>query len=191
MCINAPTSLASFFIGEIAGLTLLTKDKERQLVGIFVMFYSLVQLFEYNIYKNIQTNLNSKLLLTNLAAQGIVFFMLMAQLCNVNSLYIIINGLILLITLLTIFKSKIKSASIQKCIQWDFISSHLNIILTLMYITMFLWTFTSGCSKFVTKAGWFFIITLFISMLAGKRSNKTPSYWCMASAVLAPVLLLL
>ena len=71
MCINAPTSLGSFIIGETSGLLLInTGDKPRQMIGLFVMFFSLVQLFEYNIYKNNNIKLNSKLLLLNLATQG-------------------------------------------------------------------------------------------------------------------------
>ena len=51
MCINAETSLASFAIGEIAGLLLLaSKNNDKKVIGLFIMFYSLVQLFEYNIY---------------------------------------------------------------------------------------------------------------------------------------------
>ena len=63
MCIDSQTSLASFIIGEIAGLLLvLTGKKEKQVIGLFIMFYSLVQLFEYNIYKSKNVSLHSKLL---------------------------------------------------------------------------------------------------------------------------------
>ena len=49
MCINAETSLLSLLIGQTAGLILLSKNIERQMIGAFIMFYSLIQYFEYNI----------------------------------------------------------------------------------------------------------------------------------------------
>ena len=52
MCVNYQTSLAAFIFGEITGLILIfDQDKsstnyDKIFIGLFVMFYSLIQFFE-------------------------------------------------------------------------------------------------------------------------------------------------
>ena len=63
MCINLETSLFSFLIGESAGLTLaMSNSLEKRLIGLFIMFYSFIQIFEANIYFKSNQELNSRLL---------------------------------------------------------------------------------------------------------------------------------
>ena len=50
MCVNLQTSIVAFIIGEICGFILATENNEKRAIGIFVMFYSFVQLFEALIY---------------------------------------------------------------------------------------------------------------------------------------------
>ncbi len=79
MCINLETSLLAFGIGEFSGLYLLSSSSvEKRILGIFVMFLSLIQLFEALIYYNgiSASEIYSRLLLLNLGFQGFVFFTL-------------------------------------------------------------------------------------------------------------------
>ena len=194
MCINAETSIASFAIGEIAGLLLLaSKNNDKKVIGLFIMFYSFVQLFEYNMYKNNNIELNSKLLLLNLGAQGIFLFALLNQIAHVKSIYFIITGIIFAIILYDVFTKKIKNARFNPCIKWDFMTNKISKLLGIMYITMFFWWFCDKESKnlvFSNKAKYFFLATFIFSYLIGDFEKK-PSYWCMSSAILAPIMLFL
>lgn len=194
MCINAETSLASFAIGEIAGLLLLaSKNNDKKVIGLFIMFYSLVQLFEYNIYINNNIELNSKLLLLNLGAQGIFLFGLLNQIAHVKSIYFIITGIVFAIILYDIFRTKIKNVKVDPCIKWDFMTNKISNLLRIMFITMFFWWFCDKESKnlvFSNKAKYFYLVTFIFSYLIGDFEKK-PSYWCMSSAILAPIMLFL
>lgn len=194
MCIDSRTSLASFGIGEIAGLLLLaSKNNDKKVIGLFIMFYSLVQLFEYNIYKNNNIELNSKLLLLNLGAQGIFLFGLLNQIAHVKSIYFIITGIVFAIILYDVFRTKIKNARVDPCIKWDFMTNKISKLLGLMYITMFFWWFCDKDSAnlhFSNKVKYFYLATFIFSYLIGDFEKK-PSYWCMSSAILAPIMLFL
>ena len=194
MCINANTSIASFLIGEICGLILLTKSKDKQILGLFVMFYTLVQLFEYNIYNGNSAELNSRLLLLNLGFQGLVFFVLVNQICDVNKIYLIITGLITLFILYKSLLSDFNSATLNTCLKWNFIDKEISLLLTIMYGAIFYWLFSDkicieNYSKFFDIASYYFGGTAILSFILSQRENS-PSFWCMSSAILAPLLLL-
>ena len=76
MCINLKTSILAFGIGTGSGYLLTTKSIEKKMMGIFIMFYSLIQLFEAGIYWSNGTNplLYSQLIMINLGFQGLLFF---------------------------------------------------------------------------------------------------------------------
>jgi hypothetical protein len=189
MCINAETSLLSFIIGELCGLTLLTKNKEKQILGTFVMFYSLVQLFEYKIYKNENINLNSRLLLLNLGFQGLFLFLLLSKFCEVNKIYIIVCALIALYILYKATKKNFKNATIDNCMEWNFMENDVSFVLLIMYGILIFWMLTNNCNKYFNEAGYFFVGTLLISYTLTNKNS--PSFWCMSSAILAPIFLLL
>jgi hypothetical protein len=196
MCIDSSTSLASFIIGEVAGLLLvLSGNKEKKAIGLFIMFYSLVQLFEYNIYNNNNIILNSKLLSLNLALQGLVFFSLLKSVCNINNIYIYISLFVVICSIFVMLYTKNKNAYVDICIKWDFLNEYNSKLLTIMYLTMFHSFFFNDCirnNNFLNKIGYFFLITYILSEIINKfsKNNKVPSYWCLSSAVLAPSLLL-
>ena len=49
MCINAETSLLSMMLCEISGLLMyMNNNINKKMFGLFVMFYTLVQYFEFN-----------------------------------------------------------------------------------------------------------------------------------------------
>jgi len=195
MCINAETSLISFIIGELCGLLLLTKSKEKQMIGLFIMFYTFVQLFEYNIYTDNNPELNSRLLLLNLGCQGILFFILMNQICDINYLFMILTIITLLFILIKVVNSDFSSASVNTCIKWNFMDEQISGALTIMYGLLFFWFYTNKhCDiqydDFINNAGYFFTGTALLSFIISNRPN-TPSFWCMSSALLAPIMLLL
>jgi hypothetical protein len=195
MCINSTTSLISFIIGELSGLILFTyaTTKIKKYFGLFIMFYSLIQLFEYNIYKNIYAELNSKLLLFNLGCQGFIFFMLMNNVCSVNKLYIYISFIIMIIITIIIFKKKMLYITLNDCIQWNFMDDCIvEFITIMMYSIIFFWSFTNICDnetkKIIHKLAYFYIITLLLSYFILNTKNN-PSFWCMSSALISPIIL--
>jgi hypothetical protein len=200
MCINLETSLFSFLIGESAGLTLaMSNSLEKRLIGLFIMFYSLVQIFEANIYFKSNQELNSRLLLINLGFQGLVFFILMSYIYEINSIYIIISILVSIIILIKGLSENFKEITINNCLEWNFMSeSEIYYSLGLMYLIMFIFIFSNKELKnvnlennnLVFKSGIILLITYLFSFYIIDYKNR-PSIWCMSSAIVAPVILLL
>jgi len=202
MCINAKTSLIAFMLGSLSGLYLLTGNEENKIIGFYVIFYSLIQLFELNIYLQNNVELNSKLLLLNLGAQGLIFFMLLKRLYKIKLIYFIITGIIFSIFLLHILTNKIEKGTIDNCInsnastvstciKWNFLTDNLSYALYLMYAIMIIWWYNNKKSTtFINKAGYFYILTFVIFYSYGNIKQKRPGYWCLSSAFLAPILLL-
>jgi hypothetical protein len=76
------TSIGAYIIGTISGLILnKSENKENKIIGKFIIFYTMVQLFEALIY-NDNKEIYSKLLLINLGLQGFVFTLLLNDLYN-------------------------------------------------------------------------------------------------------------
>jgi hypothetical protein len=193
MCIDAKTSLTSFIIGITTGLLLaVNEEKEKQMVGLFVLYYSFVQFFEYNIYNNNNVGLNSKLILLNIASQGLILFILIKNICNISNNYIYIGTFVILCTIFLMLYNKVNAASVDTCIQWNFLNKSFGIFLCLMYLSMFYLLFFDEKiqdTKFLNKIGYFYLITFIISEIASKFSDRFPSFWCLSSAVLAPAFL--
>ena len=200
MCINLETSLFSFLIGESAGLTLaMSNSLEKRLIGLFIMFYSFIQIFEANIYFKSNQELNSRLLLINLGFQGLVFFLLMSYIYEINSIYIVISIFVSIIILIKGLSENFKEITINNCLQWDFLSEkEIHYSLGLMYLIMFIFIFSNKELKndnlnndnLVFKSGIILLITYLFSFYIIDYKNR-PSIWCMSSAILAPVILLL
>jgi hypothetical protein len=195
MCIDSQTSLASFIIGELSGLLLISSgEKEKQMIGMFIMFYTLVQLFEYNIYTNKNVSLNSKLLLLNLVSQGLILFALIKNICDISNIYIYIGIFIIICVIFLMFYKKHNTASIDKCIEWNFLDNIHQILLHIMYLSIFHLLFFNKCiynNDFLRKSGYFFLTTCIISYIVSYYRPNSPSIWCMSSAILAPALLLI
>ena len=200
MCINLETSLFSFLIGESAGLTLaMSNSLEKRLIGLFIMFYSFIQIFEANIYFKSNQELNSRLLLINLGFQGLVFFLLMSYIYEINSIYIVISIFVSIIILIKGLSENFKEITINNCLQWDFLSEkEIHYSLGLMYLIMFIFIFSNKELKndnlnndnLVFKSGIILLITYLFSFYIIDYKNRQ-SIWCMSSAILAPVILLL
>lgn len=203
MCINLQTSLVAFGLGELSGLYLATRESiEKKLIGLFVMFYSLVQLFEAFIYYHGESanEIYSKLILINLGFQGLVFFVLMSQTFMINNFYLMISAIISLGILIyslspTFEKIELKS----NCLRWLFLENKLIIIpLGIMYLLIFLWIFNDIESinnniinyNYIRNCGTVLFLTLLFSNLITLNCNK-PGMWCLTSAISAPILTLL
>lgn len=200
MCINYQTSLVAFLIGELSGILLVfcndSHSFESVLIGLFVMFYSLIQFFEMLIHKKKNSNSDSlykKLLLINLGFQGLVFFILMRFSYSINPIYIIIC---IIISLYILYWSLTNDVEIEfnttKCLEWKFMSEdNISNILGLMYLIMFFWIFTEVPNGFIKSSGYILLTTCIMSYFLTNTMINSPSIWCMSSAIIAPVLLLL
>lgn len=193
MCINSQTSMIAFIIGELSGLLLTTSnDKEKKIIGLFIMFYSLVQLMEYNIYNNNNPELFSKLLLANLGIQAFVLFLLVSTICKINNMYMFLSLIIFLYIIYVILFKSHKRATVDKCIKWNFLTIDVRILLYVMYLLIFHLAFFNKCiynNLFIRKTAYFFLLTLIISRIIGKTTRNAPSFWCLSSALLSPILL--
>ena len=90
MCINLQTSIIAFLIGEISGFLLTQKLEDKKPAGLFIMFFSLVQLCEAIIYYNYNYDVSiffKRMILINLGFQGLVFFTLMNQIFIIPNIY--------------------------------------------------------------------------------------------------------
>lgn len=208
MCINYETSLASFLIGELSGLALIlfncsetdTKsiDYEKIFIGLFVMFYTMIQFFELRIYQtNNSDMIAKKLLLLNLGFQGLLFFVLMSLLYKINGIYIWICGLVsFIIVIETIFgfDSQDIELSESKCLKWNFMKNDkISLSLGLMYLTMFFWIFVEPNSNFIKYIGFVLLFTLVLSYFIFNNiytNVNSPSIWCLSSAIAAPLFIL-
>jgi hypothetical protein len=202
MCVNYQTSIAAFVIGEITGLILIfDQDKsstnyDKIFIGLFVMFYSLIQFFELMLYLNKSNDNNQiykKMLALNLGFQGLVFFLLASYIYKVNSIYLIICGMVSFLIMLSVFQNDIGiSFTESNCLRWDFLSNlpNINISLSLMYFIIFLWVFTESNSEYIKYIGFVLLGTFIFSyyILSGKANS--PGLWCLSSAIAAPLFLL-
>lgn len=193
----------AFVLGEITGLILIfdqdvnNTNYEKIFIGLFVMFYTMIQFFELKIYLNKENKNNQiykKLLLLNLGFQGLVFFLLASFIYKINSIYIIICLLVSFIIMLSVYNENEIDISFTEnnCLKWDFLTTqpYVNISLGFMYFTMFLWLFIESNSTYIKYIGFILLGTFIFSyfVLSGKENN--PGLWCLSSAISAPLFLL-
>lgn len=202
MCVNYQTSLAAFVFGEITGLILifdqdkLSTNYDKIFIGLFVMFYSLIQFFELMLYLNKSNDNNQiykKMLALNLGFQGLVFFLLASYIYKVNSIYLIICGLVSFIVMLSVFENDIGiSFTESNCLKWDFLidSSNIKISLGLMYFLIFLWMFVEVNSEYIKYIGFVLLGTFLFSYFVLSGKSNSPGLWCLSSAIAAPLFLL-
>ena len=194
MCINMKTSIGAYIIGTISGLILnKSENKENKIIGKFIIFYTMVQLFEALIY-NDNKEIYSKLLLINLGLQGFVFTLLLNDYTPINNIYIYITGFIAAFTLYKSMRSDFKQASTSNGMEWKFNNNITSLLLIIMNITMFISVYDNN-NKLdkINKLAMLLFITLILSYIMN-NSNVTcninrPSIWCLSSAIVAPIML--
>ena len=190
MCINLTTSIIAFLIGEISAFILTRFNNEKRAIGIFIMFYSLVQLCEALIYYNmgsskIVKNI-SRVLLIDLGLQGTVFFTAINYFFKVNPIYFIICGFISLYAIWTAFSDKFTGVSYGKCLKWNFMTPDIVMLFRIMYLLLFFWAITSP--SYIFKI---FALLLAITYIVSNifHDNNSPSMWCLTSAIVAPIVI--
>ena len=192
MCINIKTSIGAFVLGTISGLILNNSDnKEKKILGKFIIFYTMVQLFEGLIYNN-NTEIYSKLLLINLGFQGLVFILLLNDYIPINKIYIYITGLVAAFICYKTIHPEFMSASTTEGMKWHFNDSATSFALLIMYVTMFTSILDNNKKlDIINKMGILLVITFIISYTI-KESEllcniNRPSMWCISSARAAPI----
>jgi len=190
MCINLETSIVAFSIGMLSGLKLINStNKESKLIGKFIMFYTMVQLFEAMIYYN-NKKIFSMLLLLNLGFQGLFFMLLLNDMIPINKMYIIITMSIALFITYKTFHPDFKKATTTECMKWNFNDTMVQGVLTLMYLIMFIVVIeNNNMLDKINKFGFLLFITFILSysMNGINCSMNKPSVWCLSSAIAAPI----
>ena len=189
MCINFETSVASFAIGATSGTLLsLNPDPPKHAVGLFILFFSFVQLFEALIYKGFdRKGTMSKLILLNLALQGVVFFFLVNSfgllfaLCFAVALFVGSNA----------FSDNFQRAALNPCLHWLFVDWPRVVMLLIMYVSILIFLLTST-ALFYRKIGYMLLFTMVLSyVVLPIEQYRSPSFWCLTSAIVSPVTLFL
>jgi len=186
MCINFKTSIGAFIVGTISALILnQSENKEKQVIGKFILFYTMVQLFEALIYYN-NKEIYSRLLLMNLGFQGLVFSLLLNDYVPINKIYIYITGLIAAVIFYKSIQPKIKKASVNEGMKWNFMNRNSGLLLVIMYIFMFISVLDNSKKlDYINKLG----ILLFITLIISYNNTNRPSMWCLSSAIIAPLII--
>ena len=189
MCISFEASMAAYSVGIVSGALLFFQNKPMfKVFGLFIIFYSHIQLLEGLIYKN-NTILWSKLLLANLSLQGVLLFGLLKYYNVANSFFInILFGATFLLALYGINKSIFlkeseKTTICKSGIYWPFNQKFLGLMYLLMFSFML---FTKN--NFIFYVGLFFLITYVLSKIISSMNifDNTPGLWCWFSAITAP-----
>jgi hypothetical protein len=191
MCINLQTSIVAFLVGEISGFFLIKNNQKH--IGIFIMFYTIIQLIEAFMYyyKN-NYKLYSKLLSIFLSLQGLVLMLVSEQ--KYDSIWFIIFTIIAFTNIIYTTSKNFKAPNTNTCndcLNWDFIGMN-NItskLLFIMYIGIFLWFFTRD-----TKINIYFGFLLFLTYIFSyylKNIKNSPSMWCMTSAFVGPIVVMI
>jgi len=192
MCINLQTSIIAFSIGMISGIKLINStNKETIIIGKFIIFYTMVQLFEAMIYYN-NTKVPSMLLLLNLGFQGLFFILLLNNMIPLNNIYIIITMCIALFICYKTFHPEFKMATTTEGMKWNFNDMSCGNALAIMYITMFIVVIENNnrLDK-INKFGFLLFITFVISYNINIQCNvNKPSIWCLSSAIAAPLMMI-
>ena len=133
------------------------------------------------------------MLLLNLGFQGLVFFLLASYIYKINSIYLIICGLVSFLIMLSVFQNDIEIIFTEtNCLKWNFLTDlpNVNISISLMYAIIFLWIFTESNSEYIKYVGFILLGTFLFSyfILSGKANS--PGLWCLSSAIAAPLFLL-
>ena len=193
MCINFETSISAFLIGTISGLLLALKEqKEKKVIGLFIMFFSIVQLCEAMIYKGYDINgFFSELLYLDLGFQGFIFFLLLYYYSfSINNIYLLLTAFIAINFIIKLLYTNFHKSQINTCLTWNFLDNYSSNLLALMYILMFIFSFYKQTNNIFFNSGIILAFTYILSFKLQQYKN-TPSIWCLTSALAAPLFLLL
>lgn len=186
MCINLETSLISFVIGEFFGWKLYKSNiKEYQILGIFVMWFSVIQLIEACIYffDSKWYKLLNKLLVVSIGLQGIVLFYAHKKILNQQHILYFVT---LLISIIITYKSLNDTIIIKdsKCLDWNFFDHNQNIsnLIFWMYISILILLSSNKNYKIFRN---YLLFTYFMSKYIITNKNH-PSMWCLTSALITP-----
>lgn len=196
MCVNLPTSIISFLIGTISGVYLVLNEKvsvEKKVIGFFIICISLVQLIEACLYYFDESyyNILIRLLSICLGLQGFVIYFASKLMLNVpisNVLYYTIILISISITFLSL-NAKFVIDKKTKCLNWTFLdkNKYIGDLLYIMYALIFY--LLIKIEKFRIY-GYMLAITYFISYML-KPLKNSPSAWCISSALISPLVILL
>lgn len=187
MCVNLETSIISFLTGEYFGWNMYKSNvKEYQILGIFIMFFTLIQLIEACIYyfgPKWYKFLN-KLLIISLGLQGLVLFYAHQKILNQQHFLIYLTLIISIIIICNTINNKyiVKES---KCLDWNFFQNNKQIsdLIFWMYISVLI--LLSSSKKYIVYRN-YLLFTYFISKFIVVNKNS-PSMWCLSSALITPI----
>lgn len=187
MCINLETSIISFIIGELYGFKIYKSNKkEYKVLGIFIMWYSLVQFIEACIYYfgTKWYKIFNKTLVICLGLQGLVIFYTHQKIFNQSHILFFVT---LLISIILTYKSINDELVIKnsKCVDWNFFehNRYISVLLFWMYISILILLSINNKYKIFRN---YLLFTYFISNFIISNKN-TPSMWCLTSAIITPI----
>ena len=191
MCYNQNVSLASFIVGTLVAIFLIKRKKPFDATfGFLILFYSVIQLSEYLMWKSLEDGINTEL---NLKATKLAYYSLWSNLLGLgigiwrdtgNKLPLFIGSLFMFIARIAEPTFTISKPTPQSNghLVWGFDSNY--------YILVFMMCLLSFVYKTDLKHTWiafpFFIGGLIISKF---KNLGTASYWCWISALLSFVIL--
>jgi len=192
MCINIETSIFAFLTGIISGYLLINKNNkiEYRQIGKFIIFYSFVQLFEACIYfyGDNASSIFSQLILINVSFHGLILFLLISKIIDINYYYLYIFIFISSYISYYALSNNFNNASINKCIKWEFLNNDIiTYLLYVMYI-LILYKMLTSDNKLLIIFALIYIITSIISI---NSYNCSPGLWCLYSALIAPLFVIL
>lgn len=189
MCISFEASVIAFIIGEYSGYKLYQKS-DTKAIGIFIMWYSIIQILEAGIYKLDTKYHNSitKLMIINLSLQGLVF-MFYQQKHPLKQYFLIVSILLATYGVYVTFTTE-KTATISEacnCLKWNF-AKDTNTYLFYMYGLIFMYSILSKTK--INRKLFYITFSLYVIIYSQLTLLNKPSIWCISSAVSAPLMLL-
>lgn len=187
MCINFEASVSAFLIGEVFGWKLYQSNvKEYQVIGLFAMWVSIIQLIEACIYyfKPKYYELLNKLLSVCLGMQGFIILFAHKKIMKRESILYFLN---LIISVIIIIKSFDKSFLVDKkeCLDWNFFDQNKTISSLIFWMYMSI-LFILGTNNIYSSYRNYLMLTYVLSYYFIPNLNK-PSMWCLTSAIITPV----
>jgi hypothetical protein len=192
MCINLETSILAYVVGTITGWTLYKKgDKENQVIGIVIIFVTLIQLIEalMYIYGNKYYKYLSIILAICLGLQGFVYSQAYKNIFGTPEITYYVAAIISIIITAMAVSPSFYTGKLNNKITWEFMGNNhpIDYIYWAMYVTIALSMLAN--KKFITF-GSLMGLSYGYSYWFSPTINK-PSMWCMTSAIVTPLYLLL
>jgi len=192
MCVNLGTSILAYVVGTITGWTLYKKgDKENQVIGIMIIFITLVQLIEalIYIYGNKYYRYLSIILAICLGLQGFVYSHAYKNILGTPEITYYVTAIISIIVTAMAVSPSFYTGKLDNKMTWEFMDNNhpIDDLYWVMYVAMAFSMLSNN--KFITF-GSLFGLSYGYSHWVSSAINK-PSMWCMTSAIVTPLYLLL